>query len=68
MCCNIIVLEGYPKQAPYDVIFFDGGVFEIPPQIENQLGENGRAIAVVLESGKIGKLKLFKKIFVDLKM
>lgn len=40
------MVNGYPKQAPYDVIFFDGAVPEIPAKIEKQLGEGGRLVAV----------------------
>ena len=63
---NIIVVEGelregYSKQAPYDVIFFDGGVSEIPVNIKSQLAEEGRAIAVVVQNHNIGTLSLFKK-------
>lgn len=43
--------EGYPKQAPYDVIFFDGAVEHVPPAISDQLAENGRLVAVVAPPG-----------------
>lgn len=39
--------EGYAKQAPYDVIVFNGSVTKIPLEISNQLAEGGRLIAVV---------------------
>ena len=39
--------EGYPKQAPYDVIVFVGAVGRIPPTMEAQLAEGGRMVAVV---------------------
>lgn len=39
--------DGYPKQAPYDVIVFGGSVAEIPDGILEQLAENGRLVAVV---------------------
>ena len=38
--------NGYPKQAPYDVIFFDGAVPEVPEKIEKQLADGGRLVAV----------------------
>ncbi|MEK9671268.1 MAG: protein-L-isoaspartate O-methyltransferase [Rhodospirillaceae bacterium] len=38
--------NGYPKQAPYDVIFFDGAVPEIPEKIQKQLADGGRLVAV----------------------
>jgi protein-L-isoaspartate(D-aspartate) O-methyltransferase len=56
-----VLSEGYPKQAPYDVIFFDGSVTEVPPQIKNQLSNRGRAVAILMKPGEIGVLKLYKK-------
>ncbi len=38
--------EGYPRQAPYDVIFFGGAVADVPPMIAEQLAESGRLVAV----------------------
>ncbi len=42
---------GCPAQGPYDVIFFDGAVDEIPQSIAEQLAEGGRLVAVVLGDG-----------------
>ena len=39
--------EGYPKQAPYDIIVFDGAVPQVPEGIAQQLSENGRLVAIV---------------------
>ncbi len=39
--------EGYPKQAPYDLIVFDGAVPEVPQQIIDQLAEGGRLVAII---------------------
>lgn len=49
---NVVVVEsalrdGYPAQAPYDVILFSGAVPEIPETIVSQLGDGGRLCAVV---------------------
>lgn len=49
---NVVVVEappaeGYPAQAPYDVILFSGAVPEIPEKILAQLAEGGRLCAVV---------------------
>jgi len=46
--------KGYPDQAPYDVIVFDGAVSEIPDEISSQLAEGGRLVAVVRRGG-VGK-------------
>lgn len=43
--------KGYPDQAPYDAIVFDGAVAEIPPAIADQLAERGRLVAVVSRAG-----------------
>ncbi len=48
---------GYPKQAPYDVIFLGGAVFEIPEDILQQLGDGGRLVAVVRGPGAGGHEK-----------
>jgi len=47
--------DGYPKQAPYDAIFFNGAVDDIPDAVAGQLTEGGRLVAVVLSSGGIGR-------------
>jgi protein-L-isoaspartate(D-aspartate) O-methyltransferase len=47
--------KGYSKQAPFDLIFFDGAVDDIPVEISEQLAENGRLVAVVKAAGGAGK-------------
>ena len=42
---------GYPRQAPYDAIVFDGAVEEIPQVIISQLAEGGRLAAMVARLG-----------------
>jgi protein-L-isoaspartate(D-aspartate) O-methyltransferase len=44
--------DGYAKQAPYDVIFINGAVAEVPAQLLAQIGEGGRLVAVI--AGKVG--------------
>ena len=39
--------EGYAAEAPYDVIFIDGSVEEVPAALFAQLKEGGRLVAVV---------------------
>lgn len=39
--------EGFPSQAPFDVIFIEGIVPLIPEQLLSQLAENGRLICIV---------------------
>jgi protein-L-isoaspartate(D-aspartate) O-methyltransferase len=47
--------EGYSKQAPYDVIVLGGAVPRISQTIADQLGEGGRLVAVVTDSGPMGR-------------
>jgi protein-L-isoaspartate(D-aspartate) O-methyltransferase len=49
--------DGWPAQAPYDVILFDGAVCEVPPAICEQLAEGGRLVAVIAED-RMGKAVL----------
>jgi protein-L-isoaspartate(D-aspartate) O-methyltransferase len=44
---------GYPRQAPYDAIIFDGAVEEIPQAIVSQLGDGGRIVAIVAHDGSV---------------
>jgi protein-L-isoaspartate(D-aspartate) O-methyltransferase len=54
--------SGYPRQAPYDVIFFGGGVEEIPSVITDQLADGGRMVAVVYDKRGVGKGTLFVRV------
>ncbi len=63
---NVVVVEGQladgvPGQAPFDVIFFDGAVAEVPAQILDQLAEGGRVVAVVAPERGVGKATLFER-------
>jgi protein-L-isoaspartate(D-aspartate) O-methyltransferase len=56
--------KGYPRQAPYDVIFFSGGISAVPAEISDQLAEGGRMVAVAGGNGSIktiGKGTLFTR-------
>jgi protein-L-isoaspartate(D-aspartate) O-methyltransferase len=44
--------EGYAKQAPYDVIFVNGAVAEVPAELLAQIADGGRLVTVV--AGKVG--------------
>ena len=48
------LVQGYSRQAPYDVIFINGAVPEIPERLSSQLAEGGRLVAIVGE-GAYGK-------------
>ncbi len=47
--------EGAPDSAPYDLIFLDGAVEEVPEALAAQLGPRGRAAAVVRTPGSPGR-------------
>lgn len=60
------LVEGVKNQAPYDVIFINGAVEEVPETLLAQLGEGGRLVTVLKDSqsrawlflkekGKVGK-------------
>lgn len=62
---NAAVVEGphaagCAKHAPYDVIFLDGAIEQLPQAIIDQLGEGGRIVGVAIEGG-IGRAMLWQK-------
>lgn len=54
------LVEGCPKQAPYQVILLDGAVEFVPPAILEQLAEGGRLVTVVEEDG-VGRATLMQR-------
>src|SRR5947207_2734140 len=53
--------QGHRARSPYDVILFAGAVAEIPEEIENQLGEGGRMLAVIRTGAGIGRATLITR-------
>jgi protein-L-isoaspartate(D-aspartate) O-methyltransferase len=53
--------EGYPKQAPYNVILLNGAVSEVPPVIADQLAEGGRLVTVVSVGVGLGRATLMRR-------
>lgn len=47
--------QGYPAQAPYDVIVIAGAVAELPPELSRQLSDGGRLVAVIKTTPGLGK-------------
>src|SRR6516225_898147 len=47
--------QGYRPLAPYDVILFCGAVAEVPSEIDSQLAEGGRLLAIVKSASGIGR-------------
>lgn len=52
--------EGLPDQAPFDAIFLQGAVDEVPEALLNQLAPAGRLMAVVVQDG-VGKAMRFMR-------
>jgi protein-L-isoaspartate(D-aspartate) O-methyltransferase len=53
--------EGYPRQAPYDVIIVEGAVAAVPEAILGQLADGGRLATVVSADGRMGRAVLFQR-------
>lgn len=53
--------QGYARQAPYQVILFNGAVEQLPSAILNQLDEKGRLVCVRTLDGMTGQGILMKK-------
>ncbi|MGB0683627.1 MAG: protein-L-isoaspartate O-methyltransferase family protein [Magnetovibrionaceae bacterium] len=53
--------EGYPSQAPYDVIVIDGSVDLVPDVIRDQLADGGRLVTIINEDG-IGRARLITRV------
>ena len=48
--------EGCKQRAPFDVVLFAGAVAAVPSEIESQLAQDGRLVAVVrTEPGGVGR-------------
>ena len=53
--------DGYPDQGPYDVIFIDGGIEELPQGLVAQLKDGGR-LATIEMDGPLGKARIYRKV------
>lgn len=53
--------EGYPAQAPYDVILIDGAVSEVPRHLLEQLTEGGRLVTVVAPPRAVSQARLYTR-------
>ena len=56
------LVNGYPLQAPYDVILFGGAVPEVPQAILDQVAEGGRLVAIIAGEHGLGRGTVFYKI------
>jgi protein-L-isoaspartate(D-aspartate) O-methyltransferase len=62
---NAVVVEGalnagWTKHAPYNIIYLDGAVEQVPSALTSQLAEGGRMVGVLLDHG-IGRATLWIK-------
>lgn len=62
---NAVVFEGAldagcPKHAPFNVIYLDGEVEQVPSALTNQLAEGGRMVGVLQDRG-VGRASLWIK-------
>ena len=48
---NGTLAEGVAKQGPFDVIYIEGAVDDVPVKLVKQLQEGGRLVCVLLEGG-----------------
>ncbi|MEN8721732.1 MAG: protein-L-isoaspartate O-methyltransferase [Alphaproteobacteria bacterium] len=55
-----VLSEGMAKQGPYDVIFVEGAVSEVPQNLLDQLADGGRLVAF-LANGTFGKAVIYTK-------
>lgn len=63
---NAVVVEGaleggWAKDGPYNAIFIDGGVGEIPDGLSTQLADGGRLTAVRLDESGTGRAVLLER-------
>ena len=62
---NAVVVEGAlnagcGKHAPYNIVYLDGAVEEVPQALAGQLAEGGRMVGVLLDGG-VGRAALWIK-------
>ncbi|MCW5751490.1 MAG: protein-L-isoaspartate O-methyltransferase [Alphaproteobacteria bacterium] len=68
LACDTVALvegelsQGYPSQAPYNVIILEGSVAAVPEAISNELAEGGRLVAVLRDRvAGTGRATLFTR-------
>lgn len=54
--------EGWPKQAPYDVIVFDGSVEQVPETILDQVAADGRLVVAIAGENGVPVATLMRKV------
>lgn len=59
---NAALTQGYPAQAPYDVIVVNGSMAEVPAAVADQLADHGRLVGVVIGRNGVGEVRLYRRI------
>lgn len=64
---NVIIIsdtlaDGHEEAAPYEVVFINGAVKEIPQRILSQLAEGGKLVSIISKARNSGAITLFSKI------
>lgn len=64
---NVIIIgdrlvDGHEESAPYDIIFINGAIKEVPASLLGQLGDNGKLITIISKARNMGSIVLLKKI------
>ncbi len=54
--------QGYPDQAPYNVILINGAVAEVPQGLQDQLADDGRLVAVIRDRPGLGRAVLVRRL------
>lgn len=52
--------KGHSASGPYDIIFVDGGVAEVPQALKDQLKDGGRLVTILMD-GKTGRASLLQR-------
>jgi len=56
------LIDGYNEQAPYDAIFINGSIPEVPPVILEQLVDGGRLVTVISKDGSPGHAVVYTRV------
>lgn len=54
--------DGWPAEAPYNVILINGAVAELPTGLRDQLADSGRLMAVLRDRAGIGRGTLVERV------
>ena len=63
---NVIIISntlsrGHEEGSPYDIIFINGAIKEIPQNLFGQLAENGKLVTIISKTPYSGSIIVYKK-------